>query len=127
MRRQWPPRLPDSPDAADITASTQSQLTMSYAGAADIAAQYPQYATQITDAARQSFLAGDQWAYLAGIIAVLLGAALVAVLFPRRDEERRLLAEYHAEDFDPGGDPACPPAAAGRRQPDGRVEVPWPH
>ena len=35
---------------------------------------------------------------LAGIIAVLLGAALVAVLFPRRDEERRLLAEYHAED-----------------------------
>jgi hypothetical protein len=78
---------------------------MSYAGAADIAAQYPQYATQITDAARQSFLAGDQWAYLAGIIAVLLGAALVAALFPKRDEERRLLAEYHATDSAPVATP----------------------
>ena len=78
------------PAGADITAATQSQLTMSFAGAADVAAQYPQYAAQITAAAEQSFLTGDQWAYLAGIVAVLLGAALVAVLFPRRDEERRL-------------------------------------
>ena len=86
------------PAGADITAATQSQLTMSFAGAADTAAQYPQYAAQITAAAEQSFLAGDQWAYIAGIVAVLLGAALVFMLFPRRDDERRLLAEYHAAD-----------------------------
>ena len=50
---------------------------MSYAGAQSVAAQYPQYATQITAAAKAAFLAGDQYAYIAGIIAVLIGAALV--------------------------------------------------
>jgi hypothetical protein len=87
-----------SPDAADVTTSMQNQLTMSFAGADDVAQQYPQYADQITAAAKESFLAGDQLAYLAGIVAVLLGAALVFFMFPRRDEERRLLAEYHATD-----------------------------
>ena len=49
-------------------------------------------------AAKQSFLDGDQWAYTAGLVAVLLGAALVFFMFPKKDEEERLLAEYHAED-----------------------------
>ena len=48
--------------------------------------------------AKASFLDGDQWAYLAGIVAILLGAALVFFLFPKQDEEQRLLASYHAED-----------------------------
>ena len=55
-------------------------------------------ARRSSQAARESFLAGDQWAYLAGIIAVLLGAALVYVKFPKRDEERRLLARYREQD-----------------------------
>ena len=33
---------------------------------------------------------------MAGILAVLLGAGLVLLKFPRRDEERRLLAGYQA-------------------------------
>ena len=78
---------------------------MSFAGAADVAKQYPQYSTQIIAAAQESFLAGDQWAYLAGIVAVLLGAALVFLKFPHHDEERRLLAEYH--DQDTAGTPAA--------------------
>ena len=90
--------LAGAPAEPDMTTQVQSQLTMSYAGAADIAAQYPQYSTQIIQAARESFLAGDQWAYLAGIIAVLLGAALVYAKFPKRDEERRLLAGYREQD-----------------------------
>jgi hypothetical protein len=71
---------------------------MSYAGAQSVAAQYPQYATQITAAAKTAFLAGDQYAYIAGIIAVLIGAALVFVVFPKLDDERKVLAQYHAED-----------------------------
>jgi len=104
-----------SPDAADVTASTQSQLTMSYAGASEVAKQYPQYATEISAAAEESFLAGAQWAYLAGIVAVLGGAALVFVMFPKRDEERRLLAQYQAMDTaEPtvGPSPSAAPAGA---------------
>jgi DHA2 family multidrug resistance protein-like MFS transporter len=100
--------LADAPPSTDLTASVQNQLTMSFAGAADVAKQYPQYSTQIIAAAQESFLAGDQWAYFAGIVAVLLGAALVFLKFPHRDEERRLLAEYHDRDA----------AAAGRSVPD---------
>jgi len=86
-------------DQSAITPTISSELTMSYAGAQSVAAAYPQYATQITAAAKESFLAGDQNAYIAGIIAVLIGAALVFFMFPKKDEERRLLGEYHAQDM----------------------------
>ena len=82
----------------DVNDSVQNQLTKSFAGAESVAQQYPQYASQITAAAKKSFLQGDKWAYTAGIIAILLGAALVAFLFPRKEEEEALLARYHAED-----------------------------
>jgi hypothetical protein len=65
-----------------MTSSTQAQLTKSFDGAEAIAAQYPQYADAITAAARDSFLQGDQWAYTAGTVAVVLGPALVATRFP---------------------------------------------
>jgi hypothetical protein len=93
---------------SSVNASVQSQLTKSFASAADTAQQYPQYANQIIAGAKAAFLAGDQWAYLAGIIAVVIGAALVFIWFPRFEDERRLLAEYHAQDTAPTS------AAAGR-------------
>ena len=85
-------------NSQEISDSVQAQLTKSFAGAKTIAEQEPQYASQITAAAKTSFLQGDQWAYTAGIVAVLLGAVLVWFMFPKRDEEQRLLAEYHAAD-----------------------------
>jgi MFS family permease len=87
-----------APNKQEITDSVASQLTKSFAGAEAIAEQHPQYATQITAAAKSSFLDGADWAYTAGIVAILLGAALVFFLFPKRDDEARLLARYHAED-----------------------------
>jgi hypothetical protein len=75
-----------------------AQLTKSFAGAEEIAAQYPQYASEITAGAKSSFLDGADWAYTAGIVAILLGAVLVFFLFPRKEEEERLLAAYAAED-----------------------------
>jgi MFS family permease len=91
--------------ATQISDETQAQLTKSYAGAETIAQQYPQYADQITAAARQAFLQGDKLAYSAGAIAVLAGAAIVFFLFPRHDAEERLLAEYRTADESPA-DPA---------------------
>jgi EmrB/QacA subfamily drug resistance transporter len=88
------------PNAAEIPAAVSSSLTMSYAGAQTVAAEYPQYASQITAAAKTAFLAGDQYAYIAGIVAVLIGAALVFFFFPKHDAEGKLLAEYHAEDLE---------------------------
>jgi hypothetical protein len=63
-----------------------------------IAQQHPQYESQIVAAARQSFLDGDQWAYVAGVVAIVLGGALVFFLFPRKDDEEALLRRYEAED-----------------------------
>jgi len=100
--------LAGAPPSADLTTSVQDQLTMSYAGAAEIAQQYPQYGAQIIAAAKEAFLAGDQWAYLAGIVAVLLGAALVFLKFPRYDEERQLLEHYHQQDGSAPGPVSAP-------------------
>jgi MFS transporter, DHA2 family, multidrug resistance protein len=85
-------------DPGAIPPAAVSGATMSYAGAQTVAAEYPQYATQITAAAKSSFLAGDQQAYIAGIIAVLIGAVLVFLLFPKMENERKLLEEYHQQD-----------------------------
>jgi hypothetical protein len=75
-----------------------NQLTKSFASAADTASQYPQYSKQIIAAARTSFVDGADWAYTAGIIAILIGAALVFFMFPKRDSEEAMLAEFAAED-----------------------------
>jgi len=92
----------------NINDQVQTELTKSFASAADTAARYP---TSVQDniiaGAKTAFLQGDQWAYLAGIIAVVAGAALVWFAFPKRDDERRLLDEYHAEDVE-GQAPAAP-------------------
>jgi MFS family permease len=87
-----------APNQAKITDNVQNELTKSFSSAEDVAEQYPQYSDQIIAAAKSSFLKGDKWAYTAGIVAILLGAALVATMFPSRSDEERLLAEYAAED-----------------------------
>ena len=84
-----------------VNDSVQAQLTKSFASAESVGAQYPQYASQITAAAKTSFLQGDDWAYVAGIVAIVVGAVLVRLLFPDKDAEARLLAQYHAEDTGP--------------------------
>ena len=82
----------------DVTATTQSMLQLSYASAADMAAQYPQYSNEILTAAKSSFLAGDDLTYIAGFVAVLIGLSVTFLLFPRKDREAQLHAHYHAED-----------------------------
>jgi hypothetical protein len=87
-----------APNRRRVTSSVQSQLEKSFAGAQQVAQRYPQFASKITAAAKSAFLSGDQWAYAAAIIGVLLGAALVFALFPRQAAEETMLAGYHAED-----------------------------
>ena len=90
------------------TQSTQATLQLSYSSAEDLAAQHSHYASQITAAAQSSFIKGDQWAYLAAMIAIAIGMGLVFRFFPKKDAENALRAEYHAKDTGagPGGAPA---------------------
>ena len=83
----------------NVSASTQAELTKSFSSAADTASRYPPSVQEnIIAGAKQSFLHGDQWAYTAGIVAVLLGAALVYFMFPKKVEEEEMVARFHAED-----------------------------
>jgi hypothetical protein len=92
-------QIASSPNSAQVSDNVANQLTKSFASAADTAKQYPQYSKQIIAAAQTSFVDGADWAYLAGIVAVLLGAALVYFMFPKRDGEQTMLAEFAAEDL----------------------------
>ena len=111
--------IASSPHSASVDQNVENELTKSFSSAADLAHQYPQYSSQIIAAAKASFLKGDQWAYGAGIIAVVLGGLLVFFMFPKKDEEQALLAGYLAEDTQgsaPPG-PATGPAPVGHAQP----------
>ena len=88
-----------SPDQAKVTDQVQTELTKSFSSAAETAERFPRYESEIIAAAKTSFLQGDDWAYLAGIVAILIGAALVFFLFPKRRQEEELLASYEAEDL----------------------------
>jgi hypothetical protein len=88
-----------NPNASQIGSTTQSELTKSFSSASNLATTYPpDVANAIIAGARSSFVDGQDWAYFAGIIAILLGAALVFFFFPRKEREDELLASYHRAD-----------------------------
>jgi MFS family permease len=98
-----------SPNADKVSSSVEAELQRSFSSAAATAEQYPQYSQQIIEAAKESFIKGEDLAYLGGIVAIVLGAALVWKFFPDFNEETRLLTSYAAEDSEPEpgiGDPA---------------------
>lgn len=89
-----------------VTDAVKSELTKSYSSAANLASGQPEpLQQQIVEAARASFLHGDQLAYGVGVAAVVLGALLVWWKFPDRDEEREMLTQFAAEDAASGPAP----------------------
>jgi MFS family permease len=108
--------IASSPNNSLVTTNIEAELTKSFSSASAAAQQYPHYASAITSAAKSSFVSGANWSYAAGIIAIGLGAALIYLLFPGKEEERRLLAEYQAQDAPDAGIPTdgeARPAGAG--------------
>jgi EmrB/QacA subfamily drug resistance transporter len=89
--------IAESPQASDISDSTQAALTKSFSSAENLASQYPSQAQAIIQGAQQSFIDGQDWAYFAGLVAIVLGAALVFFLFPKREREQELLLAYQGE------------------------------
>ena len=103
-------QIASNPQGNQISDSVQNTLEKSFSSAANLAQQNPQYAKQIVSAAKTSFLQGDQWAYTAGVVAILLGAALVFFLFPKKAHEDELRRSYAAEDEGRVAEPTRPPA-----------------
>ena len=89
--------LPAS-EQSQISDQVTSELQKSFSSAEVTAQANPQYADAIVSGARQSFVDGQRWAYLAGILAVLAGALIVATRYPSHDGERDLLERYHRMD-----------------------------
>jgi len=84
-----------------VSSNTENTLTKSFSSAANLASTCkctPAQQNAIISAAKSSFVDGANWAYTAGVLAIILGAALVFFLFPRREDELALLEAYHAED-----------------------------
>lgn len=89
-----------SPEADSVSDQVSGALTKSFAGAEGVAARFPQYATEITAAARDSFVAGQHAAFLVGFGVMVLGILLAAFGFPDREEEHTMLAAYAEADAD---------------------------
>ena len=89
-------RLTSSP--MKVSNAVASELQRSFASAAVVSKQFPEYASSIIDGAKASFLQGANWAYAIGCLTIVIGGIVIATCFPGRDEERRLLASYAAED-----------------------------
>lgn len=106
-------QIASSEEATEVSQSTERALTQSYSSAAALAERYPEYKEQIITAAQQSFVDGANWAYAAGAIAVVLGAILVALVFPGRTREAQRIAEYDKEDAAVGGAASATPSTAG--------------
>ena len=87
-----------APHSSDVSTSIQNELEKSYSSAAAVAQQNPAHAQAIIAGAKSSFLAGANWAYAAGCIAIAVGALIVGIWFPRRQAEIDLVASYEAED-----------------------------
>jgi MFS family permease len=81
----------------EVSQGVEASLTKSIASAEQVAQQYPKYSDEIVAAARESFLAGDQWAYIAGIVAIAAGMVIVRTWFPSAERERELLAAYASD------------------------------
>ena len=87
-----------SPAAGQVSDDVQTELTKSFSSAAQTAEQYPQYTDQIIEAARQSFLKGDDAAFLAGAAAIIVGAIVIRFFYPSRERENQLLEQYARDD-----------------------------
>lgn len=90
-----------APNADQISSNVQATMTKSFAGAESVAQQYPQHSAEIVDAAQAAFVAGQHWAYVAGAVAILIGAAIVFVVFPKHEQEMLLREQYQREDAPP--------------------------
>lgn len=80
-----------------LSQQAQAQMQSSFAGAESIAKNLPSSdSTALVDAARVAFTEGSNLAFAFALFAVIAGFTLVALLFPKKQQELALEAQYAA-------------------------------
>ncbi|MGI9197940.1 MAG: MFS transporter [Candidatus Nanopelagicales bacterium] len=82
-------------------------MTQSFTGAQEVAQTVPaQYSTALLQAAKQAFTEGANVAYASALLAVVVGLVIIVALYPRKENETQILAEYAQEQAAPDGSSA---------------------
>lgn len=76
-----------SEEAAKVSDQVATQLTSSFEGAAEVATDFPDYASQIITSAAEAFTAGKSWAIAVALALTLVGMLLVLFVYPRKAAE----------------------------------------
>jgi EmrB/QacA subfamily drug resistance transporter len=75
--------------------TAMTQMLASFSGAQEVAKGLPQAdATQLLMAAQNAYTAGSNWALAFALFAVAIGALLVFLKFPKKQEEIALIQQY---------------------------------
>ena len=92
-----------SASGKNVSGSIEGELTKSFSSAADLAKRYPESVQHQIIAAREGLVPERGSVGLHGRASSrsLLGAVLVFFMFPKGEQEKRLLAEYQSEDAAP--------------------------
>ncbi|MDO9486682.1 MAG: MFS transporter [Actinomycetota bacterium] len=84
--------------ATQVTDDIANQLTSSFAGAADVASQYPpSTAEEIINAASRAFTEGKSAAIIVALALTIIGFALVRLRFPAKEVEDAYYAKVAVE------------------------------
>lgn len=89
--------LPEA-DQQAIPSTLRSDAEGSFSVTQVAAQKYPQYSDQILTAARESFVDGQHLAYYAALGAIVLGAVVVFIWFPKHSREIEMLEDFHRLD-----------------------------
>ncbi len=86
-------------EQSQLSDQAVSLMMQSFTGAQEAAQSLPaQYSASLIEAARQAFTDGANMAYASALLAVVAGLVVVVTLYPRKDRETEILAQYAQQD-----------------------------
>ena len=89
-------------EQSELSNQAVTLMTESFTGAEQVAQSVdPQYAASLIEAAKQAFTDGANVAYASALVAVAIGLVIIVALYPRKQEEEQILAQYAETDTVP--------------------------
>ena len=89
-------------EQSELSNQAVTLMTESFTGAEQVAQSVdPQYSASLIEAAKQAFTDGANVAYASALVAVAIGLVIIVALYPRKQEEEQILAQYAETDTVP--------------------------